>query len=99
MSQAVVKYRMNVAGVVQGVGFRYMTKILADELGINGTVKNEMDGSVTIEAVGNYQDMSLFIERVKASPAPYGRVDKLPPTHLCRCRRILRFLSLFSPYH
>ena len=66
MSQAVVKYRMNVAGVVQGVGFRYMTKILADE----------MDGSVTIEAVGNYQDMSLFIERVKASPAPYGRVDK-----------------------
>ena len=76
MSQAVVKYRMNVAGVVQGVGFRYMTKILADELGINGTVKNEMDGSVTIEAVGNYQDMSLFIERVKASPAPDGRVDK-----------------------
>ena len=76
MSQAVVKYRMNVAGVVQGVGFRYMTKILADEMGINGTIKNEMDGSVTIEAVGEYSIMSIFIERVKASPAPFGKVKK-----------------------
>lgn len=76
MPQAVVKYRMNVSGVVQGVGFRYMTKIIADKLGIKGTVKNEIDGTVTIEAVGNYQDMSFFIERVKDSPSPYGRVDQ-----------------------
>ena len=47
------KIKMNVQGRVQGVGFRYMTKIVADQLGITGTVKNEEDGSVTIEACGD----------------------------------------------
>ena len=49
------KIKMNVQGRVQGVGFRYMTKIVADQLGITGTVKNEDDGSVTIEAAGDNQ--------------------------------------------
>ena len=47
------KVKMNVQGRVQGVGFRYMTKMVADQLGVTGTVKNEDDGSVTIEAIGN----------------------------------------------
>jgi acylphosphatase len=68
------KVRMNVQGRVQGVGFRYMTKIKADELGIFGTVKNEDDGSVSIEAVGSEEQMQTFIEKVKDSPSPSGRV-------------------------
>lgn len=65
---------MNVQGRVQGVGFRYMTKMVADELGITGTVKNEDDGSVTIEAVGEDSVMAAFIQKVKNSPSPAGRV-------------------------
>lgn len=38
------KLRMNVQGRVQGVGFRYMTKMVADQLGVTGSVKNEDDG-------------------------------------------------------
>ena len=30
--------RMNVQGRVQGVGFRYLTKMVADRLGISGKV-------------------------------------------------------------
>ncbi|RCT69432.1 acylphosphatase, partial [Enterococcus faecium] len=32
------KVKMNVQGRVQGVGFRYMTKMVADQLGVTGTV-------------------------------------------------------------
>ena len=46
------KLRIHVQGRVQGVGFRYTTKMLADQLGVTGSVKNESDGSVSIEAMG-----------------------------------------------
>ncbi|MGK0550507.1 acylphosphatase [Enterococcus faecalis] len=68
------KLKLNVQGRVQGVGFRYMTKILADELGIKGTVRNEEDGSVSIEAIGEEEPLARFIQKVKASPSPAGRV-------------------------
>ncbi|HGF7281618.1 TPA: acylphosphatase, partial [Enterococcus faecium] len=66
------KVKMNVQGRVQGVGFRYMTKMVADQLGVTGTVKNEDDGSVTIEAIGNGDIIQKFIEEVKKSPSPSG---------------------------
>lgn len=69
------KVKMNVQGRVQGVGFRYMTKMVADQLGVTGTVKNEDDGSVTIEAIGNDDIIQEFIEEVKKSPSPSGRVQ------------------------
>ncbi|WP_086347390.1 acylphosphatase [Candidatus Enterococcus clewellii] len=68
------KVRMNVQGRVQGVGFRYMTKMVADQIGITGTVRNEDDGSVSIEAVGQLDQMDLFIKKIKDSPTPSGRV-------------------------
>lgn len=68
------KVRMNVQGKVQGVGFRYMTKMVADELGIHGTVRNEDDGSVSIESFGEDDAMVQFIKKIKDSPSPVGRV-------------------------
>ena len=54
------KVRIHVAGRVQGVGFRYMTKMVADQLQIGGSVKNESDGSVTILATGEEQAMATL---------------------------------------
>ncbi|MDH6365129.1 acylphosphatase [Enterococcus sp. PF1-24] len=71
------KVRMNVEGRVQGVGFRYMTKMVADELGVRGKVWNEDNGSVSIEAIADNETMQAFIARVKASPSPSGRVTTL----------------------
>lgn len=71
------KVRMNVQGRVQGVGFRYMTKMVADQLGITGAVWNAEDGSVYIEAIGDEATMNKFIEKIKASPSPAGRVTNL----------------------
>lgn len=68
------KIRIQVQGRVQGVGFRYTTKLLADWMGIQGSVKNESDGSVTIEAIGEEKQVDAFVEAVKDSPSPSGKV-------------------------
>lgn len=39
-------------GRVQGVGFRYTAKYLASSLGLTGWVKNEWDGTVSMEVQG-----------------------------------------------
>lgn len=40
-------------GRVQGVGFRYKAKYMAQSLGLSGWVKNEWDGTVTMEVQGS----------------------------------------------
>jgi len=70
------KVRITVDGRVQGVGFRYTTKMIADELGVTGLARNEWDGSVLIEAVGEQAAIEEFIQKIKESPSPYGRVNE-----------------------
>lgn len=43
-------------GQVQGVGFRYTTKDLAESHGIKGAVRNLPDGSVELIAQGKTQE-------------------------------------------
>ena len=50
-----------VKGKVQGVFFRKFTQLKAIELGVLGTVKNNEDSSVSIEAEGCDEDLKLFI--------------------------------------
>lgn len=72
-----MRVKMQVYGRVQGVGFRYMTKILADNIGVYGIVRNEYDGSVYIEANGDADKVTLFIQKVRESPSPAGVVKDL----------------------
>ena len=66
-----------VKGLVQGVGFRYTTKMLADELKIKGKVVMP-DGSVYIEAQSTDEaSLEQFIAGVESSPSPAGRVDEM----------------------
>ena len=68
--------QIRVWGRVQGVGFRFFTQQLAIQLEITGTVQNTMDGFVLAVAQGEPNAVGRFIERVKASTSPYGRVDR-----------------------
>lgn len=73
--------RITVRGLVQGVGFRYTTKMLADELHVRGKVVNLPDGSVCIEAQSDDEaTLRHFIDGVNASPSPAGRVDSMDVT-------------------
>ncbi|MEO1772742.1 acylphosphatase [Candidatus Enterococcus ferrettii] len=72
-----MKMHINVTGRVQGVGFRYTTQLLAQEIGITGTVKNEDNGSVTIEAIGSTEQVDTFLEKIKQPPHSFARVDHM----------------------
>lgn len=47
-----IRKRMVFHGRVQGVGFRYTAKYLAQSLGLTGWVENEYDGTVLLEIQG-----------------------------------------------
>lgn len=51
-------FNITITGKVQGVGFRETTKIIANQMSVNGFVKNETDGSVYIEAEAD----DIFLE-------------------------------------
>ncbi|MCD8119579.1 MAG: acylphosphatase [Lachnospiraceae bacterium] len=56
--------RYTFTGWVQGVGFRYSAKYLAERMDITGWVKNEWDGSVVMEAQGDAQALSEFVDQL-----------------------------------
>ena len=66
-----------VSGLVQGVGFRWSTQLVAKDMHITGTVKNMANGNVEIIAQGDPLQLSHFISKVKACPTPAGRVDQI----------------------
>lgn len=49
---AEIRKRMTFYGRVQGVGFRYTAKCLAQSLGLTGWARNEYDGTVLMEVQG-----------------------------------------------
>ena len=57
----IIRERYTFTGWVQGVGFRYSAKYLAERMDITGWVKNEWDGSVVMEAQGDAQSLSDFV--------------------------------------
>ena len=66
---------IRVSGRVQGVFFRAATKEKADELQIKGKVWNNDDGSVSIEAEGEEQNLERFLAWCRQGP-PSARVDR-----------------------
>lgn len=57
-----------VSGRVQKVFFRDTTKAVANQLGVNGFIKNLPDGNVYIEAEAPSIIMNEFIEWCKIGP-------------------------------
>jgi acylphosphatase len=56
-----VRIRYTFHGEVQGVGFRYTAKQVADYYGLTGFVKNESDETVTAEVQGTPLDVMAFV--------------------------------------
>ena len=66
---------IHVSGRVQGVFFRASAKARADELNIRGNVRNNADGSVSIEAEGEEENLRQFVEWCKQGPK-FAQVDR-----------------------
>ena len=67
---------MLVRGRVQGVGYRWFVRELAESLGLTGWARNRDDGAVEIEAEGTAQALDEFARRLKDGN-PAARVDSI----------------------
>ncbi len=64
--------RITVAGKVQGVGFRYVTKDLARSFEVVGSVKNLDDGDVEIILSAEAEEIDAFLrELTEESPVAH----------------------------
>lgn len=59
--------KLTVSGLVQGVGFRWSTQMLAQKIGITGSVKNNSDGTVTVFIQGEPAELDRFIEKLPSA--------------------------------
>ena len=80
-NQKLQKIRAEISGRVQGVGFRFSTKQSADELDVKGIVRNESDGTVYVEAIGEADKIEKFIESLRRGPSPAAVVEKVVVTY------------------
>jgi acylphosphatase len=63
------RFGIIVRGRVQGVGFRFFTRDVADVFKMTGWVRNCMDGSVEMEVQGDESMIDYFCDKIKAGPA------------------------------
>ena len=64
--QRILRKHIVFYGQVQGVGFRYRARHAADVYGCTGWVKNEWDGSVTIEIQGEEAQIDRVILAIES---------------------------------
>ncbi len=69
-----VRVRLVIAGVVQGVAFRYHTAEEARRLGVRGWGRNLPDGRVELEAEGGRDALQALVRFCERGP-PAAQVD------------------------
>ncbi len=65
MEKRIVRKSVRFFGIVQGVGFRYKAIRAARAAGATGWVRNEYDGSVTMEIQGTYWQIEQVISELQ----------------------------------
>lgn len=64
------------SGSVQGVGFRYTVLRKAQQLKINGTVRNLPNGTVELQAEGEEEELKKLLESINIKD-DYIKVEKI----------------------
>jgi len=72
----VTRKRIQVAGVVRGVGFRPFVYNLAQDLGLAGYALNSSAG-VTIELEGDQAEIQTFLHTLEHQPPPLARIARI----------------------
>ncbi len=78
---ATKRVRLEITGIVQGVGFRPFVYRWAIELGLLGFTFNHSKG-VTVELQGSDAAINAFIETLSQTPPPLARIDSLSEIEL-----------------
>lgn len=86
----IIRRRIQFFGRVQSVGFRYVATRAADAAGATGWVRNEYDGSVTMEIQGTEAQLSQVLRIL--DNAHYIRIDRTETRELTVDPNERRFL-------
>ena len=79
-----VRKRIDIAGLVQGVGFRPFVRNLACDMDLTGWVVNDSSG-VTLEVQGRAVCVDRFLRRLESELPPLAAVVRLQVTDIpCR---------------
>jgi hydrogenase maturation protein HypF len=79
--EEVAAYRININGIVQGVGYRPFVYRIASSLGLNGFVLNSGNG-VIIEVEGKPEDCIRFVEKLRVEKPPRAVVKTFSCTRI-----------------
>ncbi|CAN5759958.1 carbamoyltransferase HypF [soil metagenome] len=71
-----IRVRLDIAGVVQGVGFRPAVARIAAQCGVTGFVYND-SGSVQCELEGSADSVEAAVADIRHRPPPMARIDTL----------------------
>jgi acylphosphatase len=77
--ESTIHKNIKISGRVQGVGFRYAARSVANFYNITGFVRNLPNGDVYIEAEGNYHQLEDFIAWCRRGP-PSARIKAVDVT-------------------
>ncbi len=61
----ITRKRFSFSGYVQGVGFRWRARRAAEAAGVTGWVRNETDGSVTMELQGRIEAIEQVLDTIE----------------------------------
>ena len=70
-----IRKRITFSGHVQGVGFRWRAKKAAEMYGVTGWVRNNCDGTVTMEAQGSEEQIDQVLAAIQRGM--YIRIDHM----------------------
>ena len=59
-----IRRHLRFHGDVQGVGFRWSARTIADRYGVSGWVRNCYDGTVEMEAEGTPRDIDCLVREL-----------------------------------
>jgi len=84
MSIQINRKKLQVTGIIQGVGFRPFIYNQASQLALKGWASNTGDG-VTVDIEGSPSALEAFIETVQKNPPINSKIESLTVTELAVC--------------
>ena len=81
----ILRKRIEIEGIVQGVGFRPFVYTMAEQWGINGFVFNDNRG-VVVEAEGPLEALAGFLFAIRSNTPPLASISSFEISDLPLCR-------------
>lgn len=88
-------WKLIVSGIVQGVGFRWSVLNLAKQMGLNGSVCNNSDQTVTITLQASLDRVNQFLKELPKNVSPSARISTVEKEKLTNMGKMNGFHVLY----